>query len=74
MYEGERVIVVDIKNMMNKNIRLGDKGTVISCDDKYTCLIEFDRDINGHTANDFGKDGHCAFVRKNRVRKLLGDE
>lgn len=71
MYEGDRVIVVDVRNMMNKNIHLGDKGTVIACDDKYTYLVEFDRNINGHSVDSFGEEGHCAFIRRNRVRKLL---
>ena len=72
MYEGDRVIVVDVRNMMNKNIHLGDKGTVIACDDKYTCLVEFDREIkNGHNADSLGRDGHCAYIRRNRVRRLL---
>lgn len=73
MYEGDRVIVVNVRNMQNKNIILGDKGTVIACDDKYTYLVQFDRDIKGHDAGS-GKDGHCAFITRNRVRKLLEEK
>lgn len=77
MYIGERVQIIDIRNL-NKKIKYGDTGRVIAYDyDKYlgTILgVEFDRYIQGHNCNGAGKDGFCAWVRKKKLIKIDSSE
>lgn len=73
MYIGERVKVIDARNMSEK-IKFGDTGRVVAYD--YNELVgvilgvEFDKYIKGHDCNGAGKDGFCAWVRKKKLIKI----
>lgn len=74
MYIGERVKVINVRNLHNKKIKYGDTGRVISYDYKepigVVLGVEFDRYISGHNCDGKGKDGFCAYIRKNKLIKI----
>lgn len=74
MYIGERVKIINIDNLGNKNIKYGDTGRIIAYE--YDSLVgvtlgvEFDRYIKGHSCNGSGENGYCAWVRKKKLVKI----
>ncbi len=62
---GDRVVVTSKGHIDNIQVRARDKGTVIDIAEfkgMYSICVEMDRNINGHSCNGFGKDGHCVWV------------
>ena len=62
---------VRIKSMpvMNKNVIVGDTGRIIA----YTHNIvgvEIDRNIEGHSCDGVGKQGHCTWISKKHLEKI----
>lgn len=73
MYIGERVKIIDIRNI-SETIKFGDTGRVVAYDYNEVVGVilgvEFDRYIKGHNCNGAGKDGFCSWVRKKKLVKI----
>ena len=70
MNVGDRVYMSCSSVRQNENIRYGDTGTIIH-ERKGVYLVEFDKDIKGHDGSNRGQDGHCCWLSKNKIRRVV---
>lgn len=70
---GDRVKVIDIRHLSNKNIKLYDEGKIVAFKDMEYFLsvgVEFDKNIEGHNCEESGKNKHCTWIRAKYIRVL----
>lgn len=75
---GQRVKVINTKNLENKYIKHGDTGTVI--DYKYDDIVgtilgvEMDKYIKGHDCENRGEQGFCIWIRKTKLQAITTEK
>ena len=70
---GDRVEVTTLPRFINKFIKVGDTGRIITYREMSGRIfvgVEFDKCINGHNCNSICKDNHCAWISKNYLKVI----
>lgn len=77
MKMGSKVKLIDIKNVSNKNLKVGDIGTIVtfveikSLNNGKRKLVnvgvQFDRKIKGHACDGLGQFGYCAWIPRKKL-------
>lgn len=70
---GDRVKIIDVRHLTNKNVKFGDVGKIVAFKDMqyFTSIgVEFDKNIGGHDCEENGKKGHCLWLRAKYIRAL----
>lgn len=70
MNVGDRVYMSCSIARANTNIKFGDTGTILD-ERRGLYLVEFDRDIKGHDGSNRGQDGHCCWLNKRKIRRIV---